>query len=279
MTKEEVLTLIKKTTEELGYVPSLLEVVHKTEITRHAIRSNFVSYRAALVECGLERRGTYRLPLRALFDDWAEVVRKLGKAPTVAEYDVHAKYCHGPLVRIYGGWRYVASGLPLYAKEEGLEGAWKDVLEVVAQQIDPNMAPPGITSSTASRIASRTTSTTDRRKLREGRKVYGAPMARTPLVFEPINEAGVAVLFGAVAHDLGFSILHVQQGFPDCEVMREVEPGRCQREIGEFEFESRNFLTHGHSVEDCDLIICWIHNWPECPLEVIELRSAVRRIG
>jgi len=23
----------------------------------------------------------------------------------------------------------------------------------------------------------------------------------------------------------------------------------------------------------CDLIVCWVHNWPECPVEVIELST------
>ena len=271
MTKEEVMTVIKKAREELGHVPSLQEALRKTEITRSAVRSNFGTYREALAACGLDRQGTYRLPLTTLFHDWAEVVRKLGKAPTLAEYDLHGKYSCRPLIRIYRGWRHVAPGLVYYAREEGLESAWKDVLDVVAKQIGP--------VSEQHCITVRTASTTNRRKLRDDRKVYGAPMAMAPFLFEPTNEAGVSVLFGAVAHDLGFSILHVQQGFPDCEVMREIEPGRCQREIGEFEFESRNFLTHGHSVDGCDIIICWIHNWPECPLEVLELRSALRNIG
>ena len=34
-------------------------------------------------------------------------------------------------------------------------------------------------------------------------------------------------------------------------------------------------LKHLHSAEDCDLIVCWSHNWPECPFEVLELRRAV----
>ena len=44
----------------------------------------------------------------------------------------------------------------------------------------------------------------------------------------------------------------------------------------EFEHESRNFLKHMHPVKGCDLIVCWKHNWPECPLEVVELSRAVR---
>jgi hypothetical protein len=41
------------------------------------------------------------------------------------------------------------------------------------------------------------------------------------------------------------------------------------------EYESRNFLVHGHSAEDCDLIVCWNHNWAECPLEALELKNIV----
>src|SRR5207302_11430528 len=104
VTAEEVIIAIKKATEELGRVPSLEEVLRATQISRHAIRRNFISYREALAACGLERRGTYRLPLKLLFVDWAEVVRKLGRIPTVSEYEVHAKHSHGPLIRIYRGW-------------------------------------------------------------------------------------------------------------------------------------------------------------------------------
>jgi hypothetical protein len=42
----------------------------------------------------------------------------------------------------------------------------------------------------------------------------------------------------------------------------------------EFEFESKSFVWHGHDAKECDLIVCWENNWPECPLEVVELRRA-----
>jgi len=32
-------------------------------------------------------------------------------------------------------------------------------------------------------------------------------------------------------------------------------------------------------VKGCDMIICWKHNWPECPLEVLELRKFFGKIG
>ncbi|MGH9565382.1 MAG: hypothetical protein ACRD4I_05330 [Candidatus Angelobacter sp.] len=43
----------------------------------------------------------------------------------------------------------------------------------------------------------------------------------------------------------------------------------------EFEFESRNFLTHGHDERQCDLIVCWKHNWEDCPINVLELSTMV----
>jgi len=34
-----------------------------------------------------------------------------------------------------------------------------------------------------------------------------------------------------------------------------------------------------HPLDGCDGIVCWIHNWSECPLEVIELRKVVEEIA
>jgi hypothetical protein len=33
--------------------------------------------------------------------------------------------------------------------------------------------------------------------------------------------------------------------------------------------------------DGCDLILCWVHNWPECPisLEVIELSKEIKRLA
>jgi hypothetical protein len=76
-----------------------------------------------------------------------------------------------------------------------------------------------------------------------------------------------------LAEELGFAVLRIQPGFPDCEAMREIKPGVWQRVRIEFEFESRNFVAHEHRVDGCEIIVCWNHNWEACPLEVIELRK------
>jgi len=88
----------------------------------------------------------------------------------------------------------------------------------------------------------------------------------------------VLFVFGAVAHELGLCITRVQTEFPDVEAMRQVGPNKCQRVHYELEYESRNFLAHMHPLQGCDGIVCWINNWPECPLPVIELRKVVEEI-
>jgi hypothetical protein len=73
----------------------------------------------------------------------------------------------------------------------------------------------------------------------------------------------------------------VQSGFPDCQAKIEVEPGRWQHFRIEFEYESRSFKLHGHDARKCDLIVCWRHNWKNCPpnLQMLELSRIVAEIS
>jgi hypothetical protein len=107
----------------------------------------------------------------------------------------------------------------------------------------------------------------------------GPPLQMAELAHAPVNELGVVFVFGAMARRLGFIVHRLQAGFPDCIAMREMAPGQWQRVRIEFEFESRNFLRHRHRVDRCDLIVCWRHNWRECPLEVIALRDEIAKIA
>ncbi len=82
-----------------------------------------------------------------------------------------------------------------------------------------------------------------------------------------------------VAHELGYMVEMVTTGFPDCKAKRRVGNGRWERVRVEFEYQSRNFRDHGHDPEGCDVIVCWEHNWPECPVEVLELRSRLETLA
>ncbi|HEY2913731.1 MAG TPA: hypothetical protein VGK21_10260 [Candidatus Angelobacter sp.] len=115
-----------------------------------------------------------------------------------------------------------------------------------------------------------------RRPLQD-RPLLGAPTRMPAFPYEPVNEMGVMVLFSMMAQQLGFVIESVQAGFPDCEAKIEVEPGRWQHFRIEFEYESRGFRVHGHDPLQCDLIVCWRHNWKKCPphIQVLELSKIV----
>lgn len=94
------------------------------------------------------------------------------------------------------------------------------------------------------------------------------------LVYSPVNENGVIFLFGKVAHDLNMYIEEIKVGFPDCTARRFNGKG-WERVNIEFEYQSSSFQQHGHDPKGCDIIVCWEHDWPECPLEVVALRDII----
>ena len=275
MTKEEIVAAILQCTEELRHAPSAGELTTRTKVSLYAIRRTFGNYQRALKACGLERDGSgYKLAMEDLFPDWAGVVRQLGRVPTITEYRLHGRHSYRPLVRHFGSWPAVPAGMLDYGREQKLEDAWKDVLELAAQHL---LESPGGRQGGWRRMLRRapTSPLMEAPLIDNDEPFYGELMNDTPMIYAPINEAGVAVLFGAVARDLRFRIARVQNGFPDCEAMRVVAPGRLQRKLIEFEYESRNFRLHQHLAARCNMIVCWRHNWPECPLEVLELNGAL----
>jgi hypothetical protein len=116
------------------------------------------------------------------------------------------------------------------------------------------------------------------RGLYNDRPVMGEPFDRSPMTNAPVNELGVMVLFGMVAAGLGLQVESVQGKFPDCIARRQVAPGKWQYLRIEFEYESKNFKLHGHDPKGCDMIVCWRHNWKDCPAE-IEVVELCRLVG
>jgi hypothetical protein len=64
-----------------------------------------------------------------------------------------------------------------------------------------------------------------------------------------------------------FHVAYSQEGYPDFLLLN----GENETIRAEVETESRMFLAHGHDMAGCDLLICWRHNWPHCPLPVLTL--------
>jgi hypothetical protein len=269
VTKEEVLVAIRECAEKIGHAPSLTELRINTGVMERHVRKHFLTYKRALEECGMVREGAgFKVSPEALFKDWAELVRSTGKLPTLAEYDMHSKYSHRPLISRFGSWRQVPMGLLGLAEENGWEVEWKDVVDVLRERWrDAGMSV---------RTCKRQRLTPAEMGIFTDRPTYGAPVLQMPLAHGPTNELGVVFLFGFLALKLGFVVTRIQPEFPDCEAMLEVQPGIWQRVRVEFEKESRNFVRHLHNVKDADVIVCWEHNWPECPLKVVELKKILR---
>jgi hypothetical protein len=200
-----------------------------------------------------------RIPDEELLDDYLHVVQVLnGRLPSYNEFAQQAKFSMGAYENRFGGYK----GLKKQAVQRGIQ------LGVLSASILPDETEELVTGSTANEIGNRPPL--------DDRPVLGEEINVPGLVHAPINEMGVVYLFGTMAEKLGFKIESFNPtGFPDCEGKRTVSKGRWQRVRIEFEFRSSNFLQHKHDVSKCDLIVCWIHDWKNSPIEVCCLREVI----
>jgi hypothetical protein len=263
LTREEVIAAIRACTEKLGRVPTRVELAKHAGLSRHDVNRYFGNYMTALKECGLQKTGGgMKLEIERIFDDWTRAVRASKKLPTVFEFEKESRYSVRPFRRLFGSWSKVPEGMKRYAMERGLTNDWQDVMELINGEANGE--------ADGQKAAAERTG----RRILGDRPVYGRLLRPCPLVCAPVNEAGVIFLFGAMAEGMGFQMLRIQAEYPDGEALRTMAENRLQRVKIEFEYESRNFLRHNHDAAFCDLIICWEDNWPDAPIEVIELKGA-----
>lgn len=113
------------------------------------------------------------------------------------------------------------------------------------------------------------------------RTIFGERIDFRGLTYAPINESGVVFFFGMVAKELGFLIESIRQEYPDCEGKRCISKDRTKwaHVRIEFEYKSSNFRAHGHDPRGCDLVVCWVHDWHDCPIEILELKSAISALS
>lgn len=220
-----------------------------TGISRYDVMRSFGSFRALRRAAGLgvaQSKVDRGARLRALRD----ACLAAGRVIEPDTLDRIGRYRPSSYVRIWGTWHKALRALRVWATEN-----------------DPDFAhlgslPPGAPSSPRPRPRG---------------PYYGVPLCAGPLQHAPLNELGVVLLFGALAARLGFTVERITARFPDCEAKRWTSRGWQDVRI-EFEYESRNFQRHGHDPAGCDLIVCWEHNWPGAPLEVLELKREVTRV-
>jgi hypothetical protein len=227
------------------------------------------------VEAGIDSHPQHRTALSdsELLEEFHSVVIRLGHIPTWAIFHNQASVSADVVRRRFGGTKGTQERYRLWLEENHPNDPLPPELqrrdEIAGQGI------PEVTNGEKAPIPVRSFSW----ERTEGSQL-GPPLNFRGLQHAPINEQGVVFLFGMVSAELGFLVEAVQTGYPDCEAKRKINNDRWQRVRIEFEYQSRNFRDHGHDPAGCDLIVCWEHNWSECPasLEVLELRSTIRDI-
>lgn len=107
------------------------------------------------------------------------------------------------------------------------------------------------------------------------KRIFGDKIEFKSLSCAPVNELGVVYLFGVLHDTFDFKIESIQSGYPDCLARRKIGHNRWDEVRIEFEYDSHSFKMHGHDPSGVDIIVCWTHNWKECPnsIEIIELSS------
>jgi hypothetical protein len=285
MTKEEIVRSIRVCAKKLRRNPNLRELRAMAGVPVKHVYNRLGSLSKALRAAGLEGIGPGYSPAEeTVLRDWASVARKLKKLPSILEYERAGRFSGKPFQRLYGSWSGTAEGFCKFAGKPGRRGQWHDVLEMIVDAKSRSATAASRTAAGTNATGGPATQEKDhgwKKRFRKGgilrdRPVYGPPLLWPELAYAPVNELGVVFVFGMMARRLRFVVHRLQAGFPDCIAMREVAPGVWQRVRIEFEFESRNFKKHKHRRDKCDVIVCWKHNWKDCPLDVVELGREAR---
>jgi hypothetical protein len=110
--------------------------------------------------------------------------------------------------------------------------------------------------------------------------IVGEPMELGLMRWAPTNEMGVVALFVEFRRELSipFPLIEViRTGFPDAAVFEESVKGYVRKYV-EFEFRSSGYKSHLKSKRKCHYVVCWEHNWKDCPIPVIELKQEIPAI-
>ena len=276
--KNEILKAIEMCAQSLGRSPSRSEFMAHSGIIEYHVLRHFNSWSEAVLAVGLQPDLTNRrLNEEELLVDWGNVVRANRQIPTRVQYRQDGNYSADVFDKRFGSWSAVPAAFVAFAKDDA---TWADVVALLPVP-KPKLQQQSSSSGKATEVTASALQPQQRYQKLADRPTYGNPIDFRGLRHEPVNENGVVFLFGIVARELGYSVEAVQAGFPDCEAKRQVGLGRWQRVRIEFEFESRNFRDHGHAPDGCDIIVCWRHNWPDCPshLEVVELQSVIEMLA
>jgi hypothetical protein len=190
----------------------------------------------------------------ALLAEFHRVAAVLGHLPTVEDMRRFGKFCRGTYYNRFGPMNRLRRVYEEWCRERGLK------------PLGP--APVGGAGAAARRRAHGPFLTG---------LALGQPLGFRGMQYAPTSESGVIYLFGLLGLDTGVAVEHLGSAFPDCRGSRRGRDGTWRPVAIEFELRSSNFKAHGHDPAKCDLIVCWEHDWAECPVDVMELKGVLER--
>ncbi len=261
MRKEQLIQSANELAQKLGRRDiSQVEFTKYVGISYRPIHRLFGTWDQFVQEVGLCFRPAHktRIPDETLFEEFFRIKSEIGRFPILNELR-HSKYSAGIFSQRFGTY----SKFKIKAIQYGIE---KGILE------------PTIEHEVSGDSHDQQSQKSVQHKKLEDRSVLGERIEFRSLLHAPTNELGVIFLFGIIAEEIGFRVEFLQgDKFPDCEAQRRLKHDRWQRVKIEFEFVSSNFLTHKHDPVKCDLIVCWEHDWKDCPMEVISLKPYIKQ--
>jgi hypothetical protein len=221
---------------------------------------------------GLERHPKDNKPLsdNDLLTEYHRIATHLGDVPTWPVFASRASFSPETIRKRFGGLHGV---LRRYAKRLEHNDPKSPLVEILAARSKHEIPPPP-------RLAIPTKSSGSFAWAKIQGTEFGAPIDFRGLRHAPINEQGVVFLFGMMSYEMGFIVEAIHTSFLDCEAKRCIDrrANRLHRVNIEFDYKSCPFRDHGHDSAKCDLIVCWEHNLPYCPLEVVELRTVLDQL-
>ena len=254
---DEITDAIRAIAAQTGRPPSIYAFLRYSGFSAHHLHKFFPRWNDAVVAAGFPpNRSRQPIDPATLLRDWGATVRRIGKIPSMYRYQNDGPHNPRTLLRLFHEWKNIPAAFLDFARSKP---EWSDVVTLLTLPKPPPPQSPAYS-----------------RRPRH----FGAPLSIPHMSHQPTEELGVIYLFGLLAPRLGFTVESLQKRFPDCIAKRQLSGTRWQQLRIEFEFESDNFRIHGHPPDGCDMIVCWSHNWKDCPpnLEVLDLCTAIKNL-
>jgi hypothetical protein len=271
MDKEIITQEIRRIAAELGSGSlSRSQFKSKSGISEWQIYKYFDSWNEAVTAAGLNPIDVSRIDDEELFREMKNVFVRFGGVCTRMKFDKLCKYSADVYKKRFGKWNNILLKFRAWLEES------KETFPFLNQLPSVDDSPEAKETVPAEKAKKKPASWDSLRRI-----TYGSFLNFRGLQHAPLNEQGVVFLFGMVCFELGFVVETVRTSYPDCEAKRRVNRKRDEWERVRIEFEycSSDFRNHGHDPNGCDVIVCWEHDWPECPSEVIELKTAIQSLS